>query len=89
MLRELGEFVERLQHELEVRGVARPEEAIQIEIKCRSIVEWALLDQAVEQGFRDMQADWRTLLDPPRYDRLRIPHMMTYKRTPIRITYEG
>ena len=88
MLRELGEFVDRLQHELEVRGIRNPEEAIQIEIKCRSIVEWAVLDQAVDQAFRDMYADWRHLLEPVQYDRVRIPHMMTYKRTAIRITYD-
>lgn len=89
MLRELGEFMERLHHELEVRGVQRPDQAIQIEIKCRSIVEWTILDQAADQAFRDMYDDWRTRLEPVRTERLLgIPHMMTYKGTAIRFTYE-
>lgn len=89
MLKELGDFVEALQWELRNRGVIRPEEAVQVEIKCRSIAEWHILDQAVEQDFRDIYGDWRTLLEPIKFNRVMVPHMLTYKMTPIRITYNS
>lgn len=58
MLKELGAFVESLQAELELKG-CKPTD-IQIEIKCKSIVEWAVLDQAVERHFQTEYPElWR------------------------------
>jgi hypothetical protein len=50
MLRELGAFVEALQRELELKGCKATD--VQIEVKCRTILEWAVLDQAVEREIR-------------------------------------
>jgi hypothetical protein len=85
MLRELGAFVEALQRELELKGCKATD--VQVEVKCRSILEWTVLDQAVE---REIRADHPELWRRRQYqfDRVIVPHMLTYKDTPVRITYE-
>jgi hypothetical protein len=85
VLRELGAFVEALQRELELKGCKATD--VQVEVKCRSILEWTVLDQAVE---REIRADHPELWRRRQYqfDRVIVPHMLTYKDTPVRITYE-
>lgn len=86
MLKELGVFIESLQRELELQGCKATD--VQVEIKCKSLIEWAVLDQAVE---RDLEAENPRLFlaDESRIkDRIILPHMLTYRHTPIRITYE-
>jgi hypothetical protein len=82
MLKELGAFVEALQRELVVQG--RKPTDIEIEVKCKSIVEWAVLDQVVERELRE-QPGFR---EEDRHNRCILPHMLTYKDTAVRITYE-
>jgi hypothetical protein len=50
VLKELGAFVEALQRELELQG--RKSTDIQVEVKCKTIIEWTVLDQAVEREIR-------------------------------------
>lgn len=85
MLKELGVFVEALQRELELHG-CKPTD-IQVDIKCQGLVEWAVLDQAVE---RDIKAEYPPGFAGRRqpYDRMIVPHLLIYKHTPVRITYE-
>lgn len=85
MLKELGALVEALQRELELQGCKSTD--IQVEIKCKSIIEWTVLGQAVE---RDVKAENPALFARRRqsYYGMILPHMLTYRETPVRITYE-
>lgn len=85
MLKELGAFVEALQRELELNG-GKPTD-VQVEIKCRTIIEWAVFDAAVE---RDIKAENPAAFARRRqpYHGMILPHMLTYRETPVRITYE-
>jgi hypothetical protein len=80
VLKELGVFVEALQRELELQG--RKSTDIQVEIKCKTIIEWTVLEQVVERELRE-QPGFRSYPD-----RLILPHMLTYRETAVRITYE-
>jgi hypothetical protein len=82
VLKELGAFVEALQRELELQG--RKSTDVEVEVKCKTIVEWAVIDQVVERELRQ-QPGFR---EDDRHDRCILPHMLTYKQTPVRITYE-
>lgn len=83
LIQKLSAFVEELQAVIaEKRGNVLD---VQIEIKCGGIATWAILDNTIDQEFQRDYPEVYARTD--RVNRHLIPHMMTFKDTPIRITY--
>jgi hypothetical protein len=82
MLTQLAATVEKLQSIIEERG-GDPKD-LEIEVRCKSISNWAILDLQVEQEL--VRSHPEMFLERP-HTAFLVPSLLTWKDVPIRITY--
>lgn len=79
MLKRMELMIEEMQERLIERGC--DPKNFEVHIVCKSLVEWSVFDQAIEKEIEEHYPHAK------RVNRFLFPSFMTYKDTPIRITY--